>query len=527
MYSADDLELLSRLVGYMAAKRREENAGNTFEAEDDDPTWTPNLEKCFIHKLSFGILAVIFNLVVDVYRNAPRRLDTVRTRAPLNIARVCKSWREVALDTPSLWTQIGPSSAPFINTFLARSGSELLDIYWEPTKLPGPTDASGRTDLAISFLQPLRDHVHRLHTLDIWATPLSVYQQYLTSPAPNLEGIYASNGMGSVHIEPLDAPDVLFQGHTPRLRELVLGRICISLDSPIFANLIGLRIEDVAYTRSKLSHLVQVLNACPALEQFQLTNVHFQSASPTPATQANLSCLKSLSLHEICLNAVRYILASVIIPPTACLSLRLDNATVGTTFPPNADYATRLPNVTRIRSLCTVSLYDHFEHENIKIVGYESPMYEDGTQLLTLEFMRMEPFAVHTVLLTLEWLPMPLLENVGLIGFAHAAFTAERLSRFFANFDTITTLSLTADIARFADILIVTPESHLCPSLESLRLWGSSIDAETVVELVRSRQTSRHPLAKLEFGRCEFITQADVEELEGLGITVEWKERET
>ncbi|KDQ10657.1 hypothetical protein BOTBODRAFT_487214 [Botryobasidium botryosum FD-172 SS1] len=78
----------------------------------------------------------------DWTRVRGRRLGHVSVRAPLNIVQVGKSWREVALETPSLWIQIGPSSAPFIHTFLARSRSELLNIFWEPTKLPGPTDAS-------------------------------------------------------------------------------------------------------------------------------------------------------------------------------------------------------------------------------------------------------------------------------------------------------------------------------------------------------------------------------------------------
>ncbi|KDQ10658.1 hypothetical protein BOTBODRAFT_487241 [Botryobasidium botryosum FD-172 SS1] len=380
--SAEELEILGKLVAFVYDMRREENAGNTFEAEDDNPTWTPDPEKCSVCKLPSDILVAIFNLVVDEYRDTSRRLDTVRTRALLNIARVCKSWREVALDTPSLWTQIGPSSAPFINTFLARSGSELLDIYWEPTKLPGPTDASGRTDLAISFFRPLRDHVHRLNSLDIWWTSPSVYEVYLNRPAPNIERIYASHsdaGMRTEPVEPSNTSHVLFGGHAPRLRELCFSFIYISLHSPILSNLTNLAIEHVVYTRSKPSQLIRVLNACPALETFQLTNIHFDSAFPDPTTRVELPLLKDFFLYEMPLKVVRYILASIVTSPTACLSLQLGNATLNTAFPPNVDYATRFPKIPRIRRLCVWSRYRPFEGDNIEVAGYDSSGPGDST----------------------------------------------------------------------------------------------------------------------------------------------------
>ncbi|KDQ10650.1 hypothetical protein BOTBODRAFT_487191 [Botryobasidium botryosum FD-172 SS1] len=542
--SAEDLELFCRMAAFVQEKRREDNAGNTFEAVNDDPTWLPDPEKCHVHRLPFDILVVIFNFVVDEYRDFACRLDTrtrthlsrarsldhVRARAPLNIARVCKSWREVALETPSLWTQIGPSSAPFIRTFLARSKSELLDIFWESTKLPGPTDASQRPEYAISFFRPLRDHLHRLNTLDIWNAPLSVYYEYLTSPAPQLEAICASNSsVGNPAIEPLSVPKVLFGGHTPRLRSLYTSRVCISLDTRLLSNLIHLHIEGVIYTRSKPQQLIAVLNACPALERVKLATIDFRSAFPDPTVQANLPLLEHFFLYEMPLDAVQYVLASTITSPTTCLSLNLGNATVGDTFPANVDYATRFPNILRIRFLYIRCRYDRFEHDNIEVMGYENPMSEDdATQLLTLEFTRMRPFAMDTVLSTLESLPMPALELVDLIGFAHAAFTAEKLSHFLSNFAAVTTLALSDEVTRFVHILIITAESRLvlCPSLQTLQIRRSDIRAKKLVKLVKSRQAFDCPLVELELMDCKSINRGGVDKLEALGVTVKWTKLE-
>ncbi|KDQ08817.1 hypothetical protein BOTBODRAFT_48045 [Botryobasidium botryosum FD-172 SS1] len=110
-------------------------------------------------------------------------------------------------------------------------------------------------------------------------------------------------------------PDLLWQ----TLRELLLGSIYLSLDSPILPSLAP--------------------SACPELERFQLTNTYFQSALP-----ANLPRPKHF-LYEMPLEIAQYTFALIIASPTVFLSLSLGNATVSTTSPPNADYVTCFPNL--------------------------------------------------------------------------------------------------------------------------------------------------------------------------------------
>ncbi|KDQ10662.1 hypothetical protein BOTBODRAFT_190320 [Botryobasidium botryosum FD-172 SS1] len=523
---AEFFEFVNVMQEFLIAHDREKNAGNTFELAVEDPTWTPDPMKCFIRKIPFDTPAVIFNHVVDAYRDMSRRLDTMHTRAPLNIARVCKSWREVALEIPSLWTQIGPSSAPFIHTFLARSKSEILDIFWNPTKLPSPTGASQGPDRAISFFRPLRDHVHRLKRLDIWYTPLSVYERCLDSPAPNLEEIYASDSLNRALLEPSHAPPILFGGHTPRLRKLYLSYVWIPLDSPMLTNLVYLQIEHILYIRSQPIQLIKVLGACPALETVQLTNLRFLAGSFIPTMLVNLFHLKKFILYEMPLNVVRYILASITTLPTTHLVLNLADATLNTTYPSDVDLATRSPSIARIRHFYASSRYDPLERDNIVIKGYDGPEREGSAQLMTLEFQNLQPPAMETVLPSLERLPMPLLESVELVDFSHATFTPAKLASFLANFTTITTLPLRDEATRFAHILIFTAESRLCPALRTLRIWRSDIRAKKLVKLVKSRQASDCHLEAIELRDCKSINRAGVEKLEALSVMVKWFEEE-
>ncbi|KDQ10661.1 hypothetical protein BOTBODRAFT_177947 [Botryobasidium botryosum FD-172 SS1] len=497
----------------------EEREVDAFEPAVECPTWTPNLNRAFIHALPYDVLVAIFNFVVDAYRNFSRRLDTVHTRAPLNIARVCKSWRKIALETPSLWTQIGPPSAPFIRTFLARSEPELLDIFWDPMELPESVEAAA--DRITSFFQPFQSHADRVKSLDIWCTPLSAYQRYLDFPAPRPEKIYAS-GPGDIAYEPLDIPVFFFCGHTPQLRELYLAHMCISLDSPVFSNLVYLHMEHIVYTRSRPTQLIQVLSACSALERFQLTNVHFLFASGNPTAQINLPLLEDFFLYALPLKTIQYILASIIAPPTACLSLHATDATLDTTFPPDVDCATSFPNIARIRHLYVSSVPHCIENDNIAVAGYDSPQHGDRTQLMTLEFDNLEADTMESILPTFEKLPMRLLESVELVGFSHTAFTATKVSHFLAEFATIKSLSLRDEVTSFIVILIVTAESRLCPSLENLQIRSAGVGIETLVELIKSRQTFGCPLAELELQWCKIIDRAGVEELRRLSVTVKW-----
>ncbi|KDQ10651.1 hypothetical protein BOTBODRAFT_147586 [Botryobasidium botryosum FD-172 SS1] len=283
--------------------------------------------------------------------------------------------------------------------------------------------------------------------------------------------------------------------------------ICISFGSSIFSSLTYTHIENVVYIHSQPSHLIEALNACPALERFQLTNTHFRSAFPDPTMQANLPFLKHFFLYEILLEAVQYILASITTPPTACLSLNLPNATIDTAFSPDVDYTTHFPNISRIRRLSVTSIFHFLKRDNVIVAGYDGPSTKrgDSAQLLTLELQSTQLPAMESVLSTLERLPMPVLESLELTGFTHAAFTTAKVSHLLAESTTVKTLS---------------------PRRETLRVCGSDVGVETLVEVVRSRQAFDCPLMELEIEDCKLIDRASVEQLEALGITVKWIEAE-
>jgi len=80
-----------------------------------------------INRLPNEILAIIFQYATNSLRtsHSPRR---VIKRAPINVSHVSRLWREIALNSPRLWTTIHSRSNVPIHIFLSRSKATPLNI---------------------------------------------------------------------------------------------------------------------------------------------------------------------------------------------------------------------------------------------------------------------------------------------------------------------------------------------------------------------------------------------------------------
>ena len=186
-----------------------------------------------IDRVPTEILAQIFIWMVthDFFTNSITVLSFAFTSEAVKVSQVCRFWREVALNTPKLWTQIyicpGNDTATFVrvSTYLSRSKRSPLKVWtrmssWSALKafrllLPhfhrlqwlyidietvtsqqnpfgitsDPLGFSGEKALVAPSLESL--HVKRSY----WSPKLDLFFHTCAAPALRTLDIYATNGM--------------------------------------------------------------------------------------------------------------------------------------------------------------------------------------------------------------------------------------------------------------------------------------------------------------------------------------------
>lgn len=138
----DAVDALTVNLSYLEGQREQIQRGIDDLSNQVDPA--------IMRTLPIELLRAIFVQFVSA-RTMPLRegcnfigaFDDFRVRAPWTLASVCSSWRQLALDTPSLWTYValperlteGPAShlVAYVRDLLSRSGQRPLDISisWE------------------------------------------------------------------------------------------------------------------------------------------------------------------------------------------------------------------------------------------------------------------------------------------------------------------------------------------------------------------------------------------------------------
>lgn len=101
------------------------------------------------YRLSDDIFFIIFKLVESSSTNTRQ---PVRRKAPFNLALVSKHWRQLALNTPNLWTRIDMVNFHMIPTLIERSKGSPLTVELvgnDPRKVPLRTSESGIQDIRL------------------------------------------------------------------------------------------------------------------------------------------------------------------------------------------------------------------------------------------------------------------------------------------------------------------------------------------------------------------------------------------
>lgn len=240
---------------------------------------SPNRDRVGINKLPVEMLRHIF---IHAAANDPHRYicDTSYITASepsicmgwISITHVCHLWREVALATQSLWTDI-------ILNFGQTWAEEMV-------RRSGPTapisilvaDCRGwdedMYEIFDVFVPPM---IHRVERLELWGDYKDLrhmYARLMSTPAPALRSLRLSNAPHWRADDELDF-NGLFARHTPLLSTLRLYRVGFPATSfYMFENLKHFELhsgEDDSDVHPSPAELVTALARMPLLETLSMT----------------------------------------------------------------------------------------------------------------------------------------------------------------------------------------------------------------------------------------------------------------
>lgn len=257
---------------------------------------------CQINRIPPELLALIFSMVPSPlsHPSFPGPSYAKQTYELLPVTHVCRSWRALALDMPSLWSTVCETAQGHAasSTFRARAQQASLVIY-----VDRPRASVALTAILGYGLRLTELHLHDMHEL----SPAELAADLLGFPARFLERVVVRRrvvravGAGNDPAGSLAKPAVeLFEGVAPKLSSLILHDLPF-LPSNWFDALTHLKLSfEDSPVHWTLLELFQLLSQSQLLEDVRLiglpTHLHFPD--PPPALSVSLPCLRRLDVGD-------------------------------------------------------------------------------------------------------------------------------------------------------------------------------------------------------------------------------------
>ncbi|KAF9232488.1 hypothetical protein BU15DRAFT_81175 [Melanogaster broomeanus] len=271
-----------------------------------------------VSRLPHEILATVFLYQAYSFYQDPRYPNIWGAPPWANVSYVCRHWRAVALNCPSLWS--------FLFVFPPRWTEELLSrSKTVPLRIHVTQGRWARKEMV--FVEKVTTDVTRIQDLRL-KLPCNLAEEVfakLSASAPllhTLRLLVTKTGAESVLV-----PDTLFNRETPALQTLELYYCHIPWSTPIFTTLTTLRLCNLASpSLPTMTELLAILRHMPDLAHLYLEDA-FSSANDILANQHSIlsECLDLPHLSRLALvapfSAVVAFLSNVAIPLKAELRL--------------------------------------------------------------------------------------------------------------------------------------------------------------------------------------------------------------
>ncbi|KDQ07363.1 hypothetical protein BOTBODRAFT_611601 [Botryobasidium botryosum FD-172 SS1] len=439
-----------------------------------------------IHRLPNEVLGIIFESV-------ERGASPIFFR---NLLSVSHKWRTIALDTPSLWTNLRNLPTPILDVFIARSKQCPLEVSYGRSRVPG--------DLSklLQYVAHVSPYAHRWKTCKLLGPQRARAEilSRLISPVPNMEtltiSLYDMDSAAELD-EATDPFDTIFAGSTPRLRELVLDGAFVPLSSPIYSGLTKLELGRIQYSSSdSVRLLLHAFESCPLLEKLALSDIYVDFDNDVGPAPSSIK-LPKLQLFQICQNFSMdwlqyYILGCVVIPPSSTLQLSIATY-VPTGF--SMDLLSEpLPRINNpyhgLQNISAVKQLSIQLEDDERVCHTDGYVSDAGKRSFSFHMCTdVDPFS-HTLSTLHPAFPMPL-ESLTLSFPSHLKsphpVNITSLADFLRQHALIRKLKFASFWTPAIQVLKVTPTQHLCPRLEELHVIDCTVDIRELTNLVRPR----------------------------------------
>ena len=273
----------------------------------------------------------ILILVPHFFTNDPGEHEKFPMNQPLlTMTHVCRSWRNLLLSTPSLWTHIdfSTSRAKQAECFLGRSAKQFLDIH----------HFFGREDTTEPFLSTTLGNLYRLRRLDIGSNSQHLERVLVrfTRPAPELKHLEIVNDIDFTNRD-MQFPSAIFGGQLPKLTSLSLHYLRTDLRDFNFPSLT--RFSFMTGTRTTVLNLTSFLERSPLLEFIQICLCYVpEPPSAPPRKRVRLAALKELRFDQT--TSTSGLLDHLILPK--CTEMLLKGQFTGKEFNDDGTPAARI-----------------------------------------------------------------------------------------------------------------------------------------------------------------------------------------